>query len=188
MMAGVLRAVAAAALLAAATGATAATVEMFSPQGEVKGVRQAAARFSAQMVPFGDPRGAGLSGDSLRIAPFAIACPEKGTGRWADGRNWVFDFARDLPAGVACTFTVRPGLATLAGEAVAPAKFAFTTGGPAIRRSLPYEGAAIDENQVFILALDAPATDASIDANVWCSAEGIGERIGVRVLQGDEKA
>jgi hypothetical protein len=84
--------------------------------------------------------------------------------------------------------SVTPGLATLAGEAVAPARFAFTTGGPAIKRSVPYEGAAIDENQVFILALDAPATDASIEANVWCDAEGIGERIGVRVLQGDEKA
>ena len=84
--------------------------------------------------------------------------------------------------------SVTPGLATLAGEAVTPARFAFTTGGPAIKRSVPYEGAAIDENQVFILALDAPATDASIEANVWCGAEGIGERIGVRVLQGDEKA
>ena len=192
MMVGALRAALAAALVAAATAVapptTAATVEAFSPQGEVKGVRQATARFSAQMVPFGDPRGVGLSGDLLRVEPFDVACPEKGTGRWADGRNWVFDFARDLPAGVACTFAVKAGLATLAGEAVAPAKFAFTTGGPAVKRSLPYEGAAIDEHQVFILALDAPATDASIEASVWCGAEGIGERIGVRVLQGDEKA
>jgi hypothetical protein len=179
MQFGVLRAALAAALVGAVTGAFAATVETFSPQGEVRGVRQVAARFSAQMVPFGDPR---------VVEPFDVACPEKGTGRWADGRNWVFDFPRDLPAGVACTFTVKPGLTTLAGDAVAPAKFAFTTGGPAIRRSLPYEGAAIDENQVFILALDAPASDASIEANVWCGVEGVGERIGVRVLQGDEKA
>ena len=179
MMIGISRAAFAVALAAAAIGAEAAIVEAFSPQGEVKGVRQVAARFSAQMVPFGDPR---------LTEPFDVACPEKGTGRWADGRNWVYDFARDLPAGVACTFTVKPGLATLAGEAVDPGAFAFTTGGPAVRRSLPYEGAAIDENQVFILALDAPATDASIEANVWCGAEGLGERIGVRVLQGDEKA
>ena len=179
MMIGISHAAFAVALAAAAIGAEAAIVEAFSPQGEVKGVRQVAARFSAQMVPFGDPR---------LTEPFDVACPEKGTGRWADGRNWVYDFARDLPAGVACTFTVKPGLATLAGEAVDPGAFAFTTGGPAVRRSLPYEGAAIDENQVFILALDAPATDASIEANVWCGAEGLGERIGVRVLHGDEKA
>jgi hypothetical protein len=175
---GVLRAVLAAALAAAAIDAAAATVEAFSPQGEVKGVRQVAARFSAQMVPFGDPR---------VVEPFDVACPEKGTGRWADGRNWVFDFARDLPAGVACTFTVKPGLATLAGEAVAPATFAFTTGGPAIRRSLPYEGAAIDENQVFILALDAPATDASIEAIAWCGVRASGNGSAART-QGDEKA
>ena len=30
-------------------------VEFFSPQGEVKGVRQVTARFAAAMVPFGDP-------------------------------------------------------------------------------------------------------------------------------------
>ena len=52
-------------------------VEMFSPQGTVKGVRQVAARFSEQMVPFGDPRGL--------IEPFDIDCPEKGT----DHRFWI---------------------------------------------------------------------------------------------------
>ena len=178
MYLGASRVALAAGLLAAAIAANAATVETFSPQGEVKGVRQVGVRFSAQMVPFGDPR---------LVEPFDVSCPEKGTGRWADGRNWVLDFGRDLPAGVECTFRVKPGLKTLAGETVAPAAFTFTTGGPAIRRPVPYEGAAIDENQVFVLALDAPATEASIQANVWCGVEGIGERIGVRVLQGEER-
>jgi len=43
-------------------------VEMFSPQGTVKGVRQVNVRFSEQMVPLGDPRGL--------IDPFDIDCPE----------------------------------------------------------------------------------------------------------------
>ena len=68
-----------------------APVEIFSPQGEVKKVRQVMARFSEQMVPFGDPR---------ELSPFEIKCPENGQARWADGRNWVYDFERDLPAGV----------------------------------------------------------------------------------------
>ena len=51
-------------------------VEIFSPQGTVKGVRQVSVRFSEQMVPFGDPRAV--------VDPFEIECPEKGTGRWAD--------------------------------------------------------------------------------------------------------
>src|SRR5512139_40910 len=80
-------------------------VEFFSPQGVVKTVRQVSVRFSEQMVPFGDPRG--------MVDPFEIDCSEKGTGRWADGRNWTYDFERDLPAGVRCEFAVKPGLKAL---------------------------------------------------------------------------
>src|SRR5512139_3208177 len=58
-------------------------VEMFSPQGVVKGVRQVSVRFSEPMVPFGDPQGL--------MEPFDILCPEKGTSRWADGKNWIYD-------------------------------------------------------------------------------------------------
>jgi len=79
-----------------AAGATAQAadgpgVELFAPQGEVKEVRQVTARFTTPMVPFGDPR---------LVEPFDVDCAEKGSGRWADARNWVFDFERDLPAGV----------------------------------------------------------------------------------------
>jgi len=74
------------------------------------------------MVPLGDPR---------KVAePFEIACPEPGTGRWVDSRNWVYDFARDLPAGVRCTFRIKPGLTTLAETLiVGQQEFAFSTGG-----------------------------------------------------------
>ncbi|HSD54828.1 MAG TPA: hypothetical protein VLC47_11720 [Burkholderiales bacterium] len=54
-------------LLAAATPAGPATVEAFLPQGKVKGVRQVAARFCAQIVPFGDPR---------LVEPFDVNCRE----------------------------------------------------------------------------------------------------------------
>jgi len=160
-------------------GASAARVEAFSPQGEVKGVRQAVARFSAQMVALGDPR---------LPAPFEIDCPVPGTARWADGRNWVYDFVSDLPAGVRCAFKIRPDVATLGGEALEAAEpFAFSTGGPAIVESLPYEGVNIDEEQVFILGLDAPANQQSILTNAYCDAQGIGERIPVQALDADER-
>src|SRR5437773_8059322 len=84
-------------------------VEFFSPQGEVKAVRQVTARFARPMVPFGDPR---------EVDPFAIDCVEKGKGRWADMKNWVYDFDRDLPAGVRCTFTLKQGLTALDGSAL----------------------------------------------------------------------
>ncbi len=165
--------------LVLAAQASAQSVDFFSPRGEVKGVRQVTARFAKPMVPFGDPR---------EVDPFAIDCAEKGTGRWADPRNWVYDFARDLPAGVRCTFTVKPGLTDVDGAAVAGGqRFDFSTGGPAILRSLPYEGSRIDENQVFVLGLDAPAKPETITANARCVAAGVNEEIPVRLVTGDER-
>src|SRR5512137_2422507 len=109
-----------------------AAIEFFSPEGVVKGVRQATARFSEQMVSFGDPRLAD---------PFAIRCAEKGQGRWIDGKNWSFDFARDLPAGIICEFSLKPGIKTLSGKAITGKNvFSFSTGGPAVRGTNPWEG------------------------------------------------
>ena len=156
-------------------------VEFFSPQGTVKNVRQVAARFSEAMARFGD----------LRLeAPFALDCPAKGVGRWVDGRNWVFDFEQDLPAGTRCALTLKPGLKSLSGSLVAgPSRFEFDTGGPAVVGSLPDEGASeVDESPLFILKLDAPATAESVAAHAHCEVEGLGERIGAVLAQADEKA
>ena len=155
-------------------------VESFSPQGTVKGVRQVAARFSEPMVPFGDPR----LGE-----PFAIDCPEAGKGRWVDTRNFVYDFERELPAGVRCTFTLKPELKTLDGKPLTGTQlFSFSTGGPAVRLSVPYEGASnIDEEQIFVLGLDAVALVAPIEEHVHCAIEGIAERVGVRLVAGEER-
>jgi uncharacterized protein YfaS (alpha-2-macroglobulin family) len=155
-------------------------VELFSPQGEVKQVRQVTARFSSQMVAFGDLRAAD---------PFAVDCPEKGSGRWIDGSTWSYDFARDLPGAVSCRFTLREGSRDLAGQALAGQRdFSINTGGPAIVEALPRDGQyGIDERQVFILALDAVAREDSIARNAWCQADGITEKIGVRVISGKER-
>ncbi|MBK5274891.1 MAG: hypothetical protein JJE30_07555 [Desulfuromonadales bacterium] len=157
-----------------------ARVESFSPQGTIKNVRQVTARFSEPMTTFGDPR---------NESPFEIACPEKGSGRWADVNNWLFDFERDLSAGVACTFTLRDGLKTLAGADVAGQRaFSFSTGGPAIIASRPSDGRTIDENQIFILTLDGEADEATVLAKVRFSIEGIAETPGIKVVTGTERA
>ena len=149
----------------------------FSPSGEVKKVRQVAVRFSEQMVAFGDPR---------EVDPFDIACPAAGKGRWADQRNWIYDFTNDLPAGVACSFSVKKGLASLKGSAIKAASYSFNTGGPAVLQSEPYSGeySTIDENQIFVLGLDAPAVTDSIQKNVHCEADGISEQIPVKLITG----
>src|SRR5690242_14651851 len=116
-------------------------VEFFSPQNTVKNVRQVVVRFSEAMVPLGSP--------GVEAEVFDMDCPEKGAARWADERNWIYDFERDLPAGVRCTFRVKAGLKTLTGREIDGQRlFVFSTGGPAIRQSFPYEGSEyIDDEQ-----------------------------------------
>ena len=155
------------------------TITAFSPTGTVKGVRQVTARFSGQMVPLGDMR---------LDDPFTVDCAEPGKGRWIDGSNWSYDFERDLPAGVACSFTVKQDAHDLAGQPVTgERRFGFDTGGPAVVEMLPYEGSQIDEQQIFVLGLDAPVSDATVAQHAWCRAEGIHEKIGVRILAGAER-
>lgn len=158
----------------------AAEVEFFSPRDEVKKVRQVVARFEKQMVLFGDPR---------ELAPFDIDCPQVGQGRWADQRNWIYDFKDDLPAGVACTFKLKAGLIAIDGRSLQGGeRYSFNTGGPTIIQSEPREGSYyVDEKQVFILGLDAPATAESIQRNVFCQVGGLPEQIPVRILTGVER-
>ena len=157
-----------------------ARIEHFSPQGTVKQIRQVTARFSEPMVSFGDPQLAD---------PFDIQCAQKGRGRWIDARSWSYDFDRDLPGGVACRFTLKAGAKTLAGTSVAAdTGFSFSTGGPSILQSRPYEGdTSIDERQIFVLTLDAEPTQETLLKNVWFSVSGVGERVGVTMVSGKER-
>ncbi|MBF0458308.1 MAG: alpha-2-macroglobulin [Nitrospirae bacterium] len=166
---------------AAAYAGERAVVEQFSPQGSAKGVRQVTARFSEQMVSFGDPRA-----DS----PFDVDCAAKGTARWVDTKNWAYDFDEDLPSGLLCTFTLKPsGKKTLSGAAIeGNSRFQFSTGGPGIIASDPSDGSVwLDEKHAFVLYLDGQPDEASIPEHVHCAVDGIKERIGVTLIQGTDK-
>jgi len=147
----------------------------------VKGIRQVAVRFSEQMVPFGDPR--------TLASPFEIQCPEAGKARWADGKNWTYDFDRDLPGGVQCEFVLKSDIRSLSGKEIEGQKrFQFSTGGPAIRHSEPRAGSQhVDEEQIFILTLDAEPNEDSILSQVSFSVSGIFEQIGVRIIRGEDR-
>lgn len=165
-------------VLLAAQSVLAAGVQVFSPQGEVARVRQARASFTESMVRLGDPR---------LPAPFDVRCAEPGSGRWVDDKTWVYDFRQDVPAGTRCSFDLKPGLKSVAGAAVTgTASFVFSTGGPAVVRAYPREGdyTRIEEEQVFALLLNGPATPASIERQGWCEAEGVGERLPLRSVTG----
>lgn len=135
-------------------------------------------RFSAAMVPLGDPRAA---------APAAIACPVGGEGRWVDPQTWVYDFASGLPGGVTCRFDLRDGLKSAAGYAVEGTRsFSVDSGGPVARAVLPGGyGGEIEEDQVFLVAANLPASPGSVGANAYCAIDGLSERIPVDVLGTD---
>ena len=153
-----------------------------TPQGEVSRVRQVVAKFDRPAVSFGDPKAP---------APFSVACNDtkagKGTARWTGEKQWVFDFENDLPPGVRCTVDRVPGFKSPIGEELkAPDRQQFSTGGPSVRSIRP-GGGRIDEQQSFVLELNGPATITSVRDNVWCAADGIGERIPVRPIEGAER-
>jgi len=159
-----------------------ARVDSFTPTGLVKNARQVQVRFSESMIPFGDLRDV--------AEPFIIACPEPGKARWVDDRVWVYDFERDLAAGISCEFKIREGLETLAGRAVAETEvFVFSTGGPApaVLLQRPYALNNIAEDQIFILQLDGDVDEASVLENVYFAVDGISSRVGARIVTGNER-
>ncbi|MBX3604495.1 MAG: alpha-2-macroglobulin [Piscinibacter sp.] len=159
----------------------AATITAMSPQGEVAQVRQLSVRFSEAVVPFGDLR---------QPDPMTLACQgtaPRGSGRWANDRQWLYDFAEPLPPGVRCTLQARGDWKPLAGSLTGRTTFAFGTGGPAVLSTQPWDGATIEEDQHFLLRLNGPAVAASVGTNAWCEVEGVGERVPVRVVGGAER-
>jgi uncharacterized protein YfaS (alpha-2-macroglobulin family) len=171
------------ALVAAATGfavpAGAARIVAVSPQGDVAAVRQVLVRFDQAVVPAGDPR---------RPAPLLLACEggtPAGSARWLDDRRWAIDFTDTVRAGVRCTLKPNPEFTPLDGSAVEGTReFSFSTGAPLVTGLQPYPGTRIEEDQNFLLRLNGEVTPASVEAGVWCEAEGLGERIPVRVVEG----
>jgi uncharacterized protein YfaS (alpha-2-macroglobulin family) len=170
---------AAAVLALAGVTAQAAGIQSFSPQGEVSLARQARAVFSEPMIRLGD---------SGAPDAFEVDCTTPGQARWVDPRTWVYTFDAAPRAGSRCTFTLKPALRARSGAALTgTTRFQFSTGGPAIAQAIPYEGSRITEEQAFILALTGPVRADTLTRHAWCRVEGIGERIGVRLLQGPDR-
>ncbi|MGS0743634.1 alpha-2-macroglobulin family protein [Glaciimonas sp. GG7] len=162
-----------------AQAAPAAKIDSFSPQGDVTQVRQIHVKFSEAAITFGDPKAP---------MPFDINCKEAGSPRWSDDKNWVYDFARDVPPGTRCSFTLKPAFTMLSGAAVGgKTVFQFNTGGPAVVSVNPSSDSSwetIDEEQIFILVQNGAATSDSILKHVYCEAEGVHERIPVKLIDG----
>ncbi|QAY75304.1 alpha-2-macroglobulin [Sphingosinicella sp. BN140058] len=136
-------------------------------------------RFSEAMVPLGQ----GLSGRP----PIRMACKVDGKGRWVDPTTYVWDFDTALPGDTICTAELRDGLTTLDGSVVGGTqRFEIDSGGPTPKAVLTgSSGDGIEEDQAFIVAVNGPVDRTSIAPNVYCTVDGIGERIPVDLLPSD---
>ncbi|KPF57636.1 hypothetical protein IP88_16675 [alpha proteobacterium AAP81b] len=149
-------------------GAPPARVEVFLPMGAVAGPEQISVRFSTPMVALGDPR---------LPAPITGNCSQGATGRWADAYSYAIDLPTPLPGGHVCRYTLVPGLKDASGAAITGARqFVFSTGGPTVRAVLP-RYTEIEEDQLFLIALNAAPTPASVAAGAACLVEGVGEAV-----------
>lgn len=132
-------------------------------------------RFSQPMVPLGDPRAP---------APVTVKCAVDGQGRWVDQQTYVHEFATPLPGGTTCSIDLVDNLKSLSGYIVGGSRnFTVDAGGPTVKGLLPARwGGEIEEDQVFLVGTNMPATRASIAANAYCAVEGVGEKIPVELL------
>ena len=170
-------------LAATALQAHALQITSLSPQGEISQVRQVVAKFDGPAINFGDAKAP---------APLAVRCNNaqaaKGSGRWISDREWAFEFENDLPPGVSCAVSADSGFKSSAGaQLTGTTSYKFNSGGPFVQNLRPGTYEPIDEEQYFVLRLNGPATLASLQKNVWCSVEGLGERVPVRLIDGAER-
>jgi uncharacterized protein YfaS (alpha-2-macroglobulin family) len=169
-------------LLAAANTAQAAKVTQASPQGEVREARQVRLVFDTAVVRFGDPQLA----DPVKVQCEPAAA--LGRGRWTGDREWVLDLPSPLPAGTRCEVQRLPNWQPSQGSWDGPLRQWFSTGGPAVLNATPWEGAEIEENGWFLLRLSGAPVPATVAAKAWCEVEGLGERIGVKLVEGADRA
>jgi uncharacterized protein YfaS (alpha-2-macroglobulin family) len=172
------------------TGFAAETILTFTPQGKVKPIRQVRVQFSAPMIAFGNPKES-----SKEVAePFKISCAAHGTARWADAKNWIYDFDEDLKAGVECKFALSDTLKTLNGKSIeGKQEYSFSSGDPAVQLILPRvsEWNQIEEDQAFVLLFDGTVNGQStlpkILERAYFSISGIQEQVPLKVLTGADR-
>jgi len=155
--------------------AHAGTVRQFVPQGRIDQQTRASAVFTADMVKLGD---------TTAPAPFKVNCNNvAGEGRWVDARTWAWQLARTLEAGERCEFVLVAGLKAQNGEAISgKTRFEFYAAGPWPRSILPRPDSPIEEDQAFVINAGGPLDLTTVEKNMWCEADGVGNRIPVHIV------
>ncbi len=160
-------------LLFATLTVQAATIQNFQPQGKVADQTRATVRFSADMVKLGEPNAP---------APFDVECNQiAGEGRWVDARTWAWQLSRPLLPGERCIFALKPGYTAAGGETVSgKPRFEFYGAPPRPWRLVPSPGSAVEEDQAFVINGGGKLDAKSLENNLWCEADGVGQRLPAR--------
>ncbi len=175
---------AAAAAVLAAGSAHAFTLQV-SPQGEVGQAHEVTVRFSEDMTRLGDAR--------VTKKPVVITCEggdATGNMQWSTPRVMLYRFDKMQPAGARCTVRLTDGVQSLAGSSaqgnIGP--WQFFVPGPRVENTRPYDGARdIEEEQHFAVQFTGAPAPQSVLEHTWCATEGVGERVPVRILEGEER-
>jgi uncharacterized protein YfaS (alpha-2-macroglobulin family) len=168
----------------------AAQVVSFFPTGPVKQVKQATARFSADMVAMGDPR--------AKIDPFTMTCnttskiqktqeTPKHTTRWADSTNWILDFEKPLSSGVRCVLKLNAEAKDLSGAILTGLdEYSFSTTGPSVLGVAPFYG-DIEPEQYFVVLLDGAVDTNSVESKAYFEVEGMPDKVGVKIIKDKDR-
>jgi hypothetical protein len=161
------------ALLITTLGAQATTIKQFQPQGRVAEQSRATVMFNSDMVKLGEPEAA---------APFTIDCNGiAGEGRWVDAKSWAWQMSRPLQARRALYFHAKNRVDRNNGETVTGKnRFEFFGAAPRPWRIQPAPGSAIEEDQAFIINGGGALNAKSLENNLWCEADGVGQRMPAR--------
>lgn len=173
--ASIMKTLLAGALLLASLFSHAASVATFSPQGEVKAPQQVRISFSTPMVRLGDSQAA---------APLQWDCRLDGSGHWVDDKSWVLDLRTVPDADTRCRFSLKSGLKDAQGVALASASYQFATGAPSIVQSWPQDGERIEEDQAFVLRLNARRSSLP---GLYCQSSALAERLPLLPLPAAER-
>lgn len=159
--------------LLTALSAHGAGVQEFKPQGKIVDQRDVQAMFNADMVKLGE---------ADAPAPFNIDCAGiTGNASWVSPRIWSWHLSRQLAPGERCILTLKTGLTAANGEAVTGKKqFEFSAAPPRPWRIEPSPGTSVDEDQAFIINAGGAVDMASLNQNLWCEADGVGQRMPAR--------
>ncbi|HEY4663618.1 MAG TPA: alpha-2-macroglobulin, partial [Comamonas sp.] len=156
--------------------AHAISITQITPKGSVNEVQQVVVQTSVDAVRLGN---------SQAPAPVRVQCSptQTGQGRWNNAREWVWQFNQTVTAGTRCTIEPDKAFKSPSGAAFTSlVSTQFEVAGPSIVQTWPSTYEPVDEAQTFVLQLNGAATTESLQQHVHCRAEGVGERIPVRLL------